>query len=161
MRFSVQTNIRPGFGQRLEQYLVRQLKQVTDEGKATLETVTDGWENRPRFRSSTEQRGQKVTMSVTTDSDIFNWVDKGTQPHRIPRAGRSFMAFQGEYRPRTSPGRLQFNFGGGVSGGPTVFAQVVQHPGIEARNFTARVASQMKSQAGRILANSFRRRLPL
>jgi hypothetical protein len=160
LQFKVVTNLRPGLAQRTEQFFLRQLRNVTESSRQTFEALTNSWDNKPVFRSNTSLRGGKIEMSVLTDSDIFHWVDAGTQPHRIPGSGMARMTFPESYTPRTIPGRFTSNAGGGRSGGNTVFAQVVQHPGIEARNFSGRVRAQHMKEVNRVLGGALRN-LPL
>lgn len=156
LQFRVTNTVKPGLGKRLEQHFLRQLRSVVDSTKQTFETITDNWDNQPKFSASIVQHGATITMSVLTDSLIFHWVDQGTEPHRIPSSGNRRMAFSESYSPRTAPGRFQFNQGGGVGEGETVFAYSVGHPGIEARNFTGRVRTQMQKEAVKVLGTALR-----
>lgn len=140
----------------MQQHFARELRKVGESAKQAFETVTDNWDNKPTFRSAVTEQGPVITITVTTDSIIFHWVDQGTQPHSIPRSGPATMAFPSGYRPRTSPGRLQFNAQGGQGFGETVFTQSVEHPGIEPRKFTDRVKTQTQKDALRVLGQSLR-----
>lgn len=151
MQFKVVTNIRPGLAQRTEQFLLRQLRNVTESSRQTLEAITNSWDNKPSFTITTRLQGGQIHSSVLTDSNIFHWVDAGTQPHRIPESGTARMAFPQRYAPRTSIGSLRGNAGGGLGSGGMVFARVVQHPGIEPRNFSGRVRDQHVREIGRVL----------
>ena len=156
--FRVQTNLAADLPGKAKIFLLKQADKVTQEAAATLNLVTEDWVHKPDFVSSTTLQGNKVVMAVTTESEIFHWVDQGTQPHREPRAGRTLMTFPASYSPRTRPNRLRGSSGARLAFGPTVFAQVVQHPGIQARNFTGQTGAQMQKSVVRIIGPSFRTR---
>lgn len=121
----------------INQVIENALDKVAAEGKAILEDITKGWKNRPEF---TIIKGQ-LTRDIVTDSDIFIYVDLGTRPHEIrPRTAKA-LVFRVGGTAKTQPNIL--GSGSGAKGNTLVRAQVVHHPGNEARNFTANLSVLM------------------
>lgn len=102
------------------------------EFESTVTTWSD--ETKPTFTLKVT----KDTASVSTDSEIYKFVDKGTKPHDIAPTKRSRLRFQQAYVPKTTPRVVGSQSGGGV--GDFVFTRkVVHHPGTEARGFTEEI----------------------
>ncbi len=122
--------------------------------QADFEKTTRTWEHEVVFESEVNvgrAAGSYVTrklgvttgaeISVTTDDDIYAYVDEGTRPHIIRpkrRRGRrkaaSTLAFQTGGRPKTTPNVIGST--AGRKGNKWAFAKEVHHPGTKARKFT-------------------------
>jgi hypothetical protein len=81
---------------------------------------------------------------VTTDDEIYNYVDKGTRAHIIRPRNANVLAFQGGYQAKTMP-RVIASRPGGRSG-PTVYAMEVHHPGTKAREFSKIIHAKWEKQ---------------
>lgn len=115
--------------------LVRAMKRgQTDVYKDFLKTV-DTWENKPVFKNEFRETGNEISFEVSTDDEIYGYVNNGTRPHIIEGFPLAFMA---AYQSKTTPRKIGSHSGGGS--GETVFATVVHHPGTEARNFDSVIA---------------------
>lgn len=133
---------------------------VVKETQRRFEELTEDWSEKVDWSSDSRIEGNNIIMETTTHSQIFHFVDQGTEPHIIPKGGRengSLMSFQPDYSPRTRPDSFSTNSGGGVSSGPTVFAREVQHPGIEARNFSGLEARFTRRRLASRLFRALRR----
>lgn len=110
----------------LESGLDAAAKGVQEDFRKT----TSSWQHKPAF--SVEKRtGERI---VSTNDEIYGYVDEGTRPHVIrPKRGKVLAFAGGAYRAKTSP-RVIGSTGGGSSGA-TVFSRGVQHPGTKAREF--------------------------
>lgn len=128
---------------------VQQLQPVTDgalfdiatRAREDFQKTTETWTDQPEFDIVKTAKG----YTVSTDDEIFGYVDRGTPPHQITGRfivghGPSRMFFQPIYKPKTFPRQIFSQSGG--SSGPTVVAQVVQHPGIQARQFSDTILNQ-------------------
>jgi hypothetical protein len=97
--------------------------------------TTRTWEHKVAFTViKAGMNGGALEGAVGTDDDVFNFVDKGTKPHLILPNSAQALHFQTGYASKTSP-----NVVGSHTGGPSggfVFADHVNHPGIEARNLS-------------------------
>ena len=151
MRFQVSHNIPLNLGSRFVELAGQAAEAEAEEAKRLLDDITDDWDNKPEFQASSSVSGSEVVAEVSTDSVIFNWVDKGVKSHRIPRAGRKLMLFDPDYFPKTAragPGRFLERGLGSLASRITfarkVVAFEVNHPGIEARNFTGTVGENMR-----------------
>ncbi len=104
--------------------------------------TTRTWEHKVEFTLiKASMSGAGLEGAVGTDDDVFNFVDKGTKAHLIVPRTAEALAFQaGKYAPKTSPNVIGSHAGG--SSGGIIYASYVDHPGIEARNFTDEIASR-------------------
>jgi hypothetical protein len=75
-----------------------------------------------------------VSIAVDTFDEIYEMVHEGTRPHLIRAKKKKTLKFQGTYSAKTTPGVIQSKSGG--SSGPSLYRQVVRHPGFKGRNFT-------------------------
>ena len=128
----------------------------TDKGiHKDFTDTTATWKKKPPFKHGhklTRTRGRAYTE---TDNEIYGYVNNGTEPHRIPRAGNARLAFRGgkgSYRPKTLPGRFGSRPGGPT--GPMVFAAWVQHPGTKARRFDRLIAKRWKTLLPRAVVSA-------
>lgn len=111
--------------------------------KKDFEKTTATWEHKPEFKVSTSVVGPGPAVEVTTDDDIYRFVNDGTKPHPIfagiftGKSKKKALVFQwggpGTYTAKTVPGVIGSR-GGGPSG-DIVKRAYVQHPGTEARRF--------------------------
>lgn len=121
----------------------RKLKAAIGEAldHAAKDAITDfkkttaTWDNKPTFSAS---KDGEYARNVGTDNEIYHFVNAGTKPHEIRPVNAPALAFNVVSTPKTTPGVL--GSGPGGSSGPVAFAQVVQHPGTRAREFTKAIA---------------------
>jgi hypothetical protein len=144
--------------------------RLNDRVSKTYDDITETWKNKPVF---TKKVGASVVggilsssgaiyASVTTDSDIYWYVTKGTKPHPIdPKPGntRGLLIFQREYTPKTSPRKLNSVPGG--KSGPWRLTSHVDHPGSEARNFEAEIIEQQKPLIEKDLREALNRQISI
>lgn len=102
--------------------------------KADFEKTTQGWEHSVTF---TIQK-QGTDRTITTDDEIWGYVDKGTPRHVIVAKKARVLRFATGGRAKTQPGRI--TSGSGAKGGAVVFRPRVNHPGTKARLFTQQIA---------------------
>lgn len=99
-----------------------------------FELTTATWNHQPKFEKLVQVGPDEIAVLVGTDDEIYGYVDKGTKPHIIaPKKPGGVLAFPSGYTAKTRPNVASSSNGG--SGGDTVFAAYVLHPGTEARNF--------------------------
>jgi hypothetical protein len=120
--------------------------------------ITRNWSEQPKFVIKVSQR---LVLTVTTDSDIFKWVDQGTSAHVIRPRGSGTLRFRPGFTPKTKPGVLK-GFAGRSFGAP-IETTMVKHPGIEPRNFTRTIEREWGPELGKSLqlamANAWRKRM--
>lgn len=83
------------------------------------------------------------TRSVRTKNSTFIYVDRGTPPHTIESKNPSigFLQFRKGYRAKTTPRLISSKKGGEY--GKYVRKDIVQHPGIEAREFSETIQAEV------------------
>lgn len=127
---------------RIRQGAIDAGRKTAREQVETLNEAVKSWENKVVFRVQEKQeRGVTKFQIVAEGSEealrIFGYVDKGTEPHVIrPKTAEGVLAFATGYSPKTAP-IARADVGAGVATGVTAFARSVDHPGTEAREFTA------------------------
>lgn len=123
-----------------------------------FESTVSTWSNKPSFKGQkiVSAFGIAVQVQARGDgSDIWNMLNEGTRAHIIrPRTARS-LSFRSQYRAKTRPGRIRA--GGGGASGSYVFAQVVHHPGTEAREWTKVIGAKWKPEFKPLMDNAVRR----
>lgn len=108
-------------------------ERVAKEIIADLEKTVATWEHKPRFSATIYPRAGGWVLQFSVSDQVWKWVDEGTKPHIIRPKGPWPLAFPSAFGPKTKP--RVFSSGPGFSGGPTVYAQEVHHPGTEPREF--------------------------
>jgi len=98
-------------------------------------------------------RARDLVASVTTDSAVYAYVDRGTEPHLIVPVRACLLRFLAKYRAKTRPGIMSSHLGGGS--GPVGFARAVRHPGNAPRNFTATITRRRERNVRNLLWAAF------
>lgn len=100
----------------------------------TFEGTTSTWNTKVKFDLKVTVNNNEASIEVSTDNEIYGYVNEGTKPHIIrPKRARR-LAFQTGYRAKTRPKSITSGPGG--ASGPYAYANIVHHPGTKAREFT-------------------------
>ncbi len=110
------------------------LDKLAKDVKKTFEGTTSTWETDVKFETKVTLTSSEAKVEVTTDNEIYGYVNEGTKPHIIRPKRARMLAFQSGYRAKTRPRSIVSGPGGAF--GESVFANVVHHPGTKAREFT-------------------------
>lgn len=113
------------------------MREAAEAVKRDLESTTEGWQHQVEFTIT--QSGS--TYTISTDDEIWNYVDKGTRPHIIVGHGK-MLRFMAGGAPKTQPGRVRS--GSGSPGSVVVIRPRVNHPGTEARDFSGTIAKRWR-----------------
>jgi hypothetical protein len=125
---------------------------IKDTGLEMCGKTVNTWDNKPAFKSSTEVSGDHATIVIGTDNPIYRFVDLGTQARIIEARNKKTLAFQSEYKARTSPGSLES--GEKIRSGDFVHPKIVyNYPGIAARRFLETIAAYL-GKAGKTYLES-------
>lgn len=124
-------------------------KAARDIKKDFQQTVKT-WKRKPTFEMVVAVGPKSIDILVSTDDEIYGYVDKGTKPHPIfagiytGKSDKKSLYFQwggkGSYSPKTIPNVIGSRSGG--SSGPMVNKAWVDHPGTKARNFDKIIAKK-------------------
>ena len=114
---------------RLKAAMKNTLKQVAMASKVDFQVTTQTWQHQPKFETKIGPFGAAV---YTTDQR-YQWINNGTDPYTIRPRRASALRFNVPFRAKTRPGKIRS--GKGSRGKRVVYAKVVHHPGITARNF--------------------------
>lgn len=144
----------------------REIERVLDdEVKPVLlkshEVVVAGWEHRVIFAARKHIESNRISLTVfpTSNQDIWNFVDQGTDPHSIDVVSAPYLVFpRGPYEPKTLARPARTVSGGGYAKDKSlVKVKHVDHPGSEPREFTKAIAEDIKPSYQAEMENAFRR----
>ena len=160
---------------------VEAIREVLEEDEwvglgRELDRIVANWENKPRFKIRTGynykspgafeggmpfKRGD-ITLGYRLvgsrkSMQIWTWLNLGTKPHKIRARNAPALSFvtggPGSYKAKTTPGGSSLKFGGPgvVSGGERVYAQEVDHPGNEPRDFDGYIQHKVETKFKRAI----------
>lgn len=137
-----------------------ELTELGNDQKQYFEEVTSDWKRKPTFKVLTIITPTELGYAVIAtgeNSDIWRYVDEGTQPHIIrPKSPDKPLAFRGNYSARTAP-VAKAHVGSGTSSGAWVKTFVVFHPGNDARLFAETYIADNTMERRRRIENALRR----
>lgn len=163
---------------RVQRIMLDALKEHAEEVKASFEDVVSDWsaENRPEFLVEVKTWANELRVIVkpkrnrarqggkAQPADIFEYVDKGTDPHPIrPKSGNKskLLAFvwgrPGSYQSKTLPIAQAHVGSGTVVGGKRRAFPKVNHPGNDARLFSETIQRETYPDFRRAIEAAFRR----
>lgn len=117
-----------------------------DEIVTELEAVVSGWKTPVKFESKLVSSQGGFSFEISTDSEVFVYVDKGTRPHTITAKNGARLAFpMPAGAPKTSPGSLKSS-PSSQTAGPIIRPMTVNHPGTEARDFTGQILKKIEGE---------------
>ena len=107
--------------------------------------TTTHWSRRPEVKTEVDLTwGDMAVLTFEVEGSVWHWIDRGTKgPYPIRARRAPYLVFRTGYTPRTTPNKLVSSGRGGVATGPWVQKKEVMHPGIEARNWTVRIAERL------------------
>jgi len=121
-------------------------KGVQTDFNVTVQT----WQHKPTFAISSPTPYQR---EISTDDTIYAFVNEGTKAHDIrPKQPGGRLLFTTPFRAKTVPRQIRSN--AGSKGSTPVVAQVVHHPGTEARAFDVVIAEKWDKQMPTIMQRS-------
>jgi hypothetical protein len=137
-------------------YALNGLRKAANRVKWTYQGVVSNWSHRPTFymqeRGSISLRGGVPSFFITTDDDVFRYVDRGTPAHTIRARRGRFLVFQAGYKARTTPHSI--SSGASSEFGPRIMRPSVRHPGIKARDFSGVIAKVMEKEVRSIVQDA-------
>lgn len=132
----------------LDKEVQRETRSIVREFQYTVKT----WRRSVTFSVDISPSFEYATIG--TDDTIYGYVDKGTKPHIIrPRLAKA-LRFNTVFRAKTIPNQLRSR--AGASSPPVAYAQVVHHPGTEARNFTEQVQKRSRARFSKNIAKAMK-----
>jgi hypothetical protein len=114
----------------IQRAITSTLNQAAQDAQKDLQSTTATWKRKVTFAITPIPDG----FQVSTDDEIYGYVDQGTPPHIItPKRGK-MLRFGPGSRPKTTVRVIGST--AGAKGGAPVVARIVHHPGTEAREFS-------------------------
>lgn len=137
---------------KVDQYRFRMLRALEKLGegmKKDFEKTVETWEDHPEFVIHMSTTKGLLLVEVSTDDEIYAYVDGGTEEHIIEAAIAPYLVYKKGYTPKTVPRVL--SSGPSSYAGPTRRRKVVIHPGTEPRNFAEVVQEEWTPRAKKFL----------
>jgi hypothetical protein len=124
-----------------DEHLDGATKDISNDvgNRAFLDLIrtTTTWNHKVSWIRNKTSAGGLSVVEISTEDDVYKWIDEGTRPHYIIPKRATFLRFHSGYNAKTTPGILGAH--GGGDHGPLVYRQIVFHPGNAPRNFTQTV----------------------
>lgn len=124
---------------RLPGAVKRGMRDAAEAVKKDFDLTTQGWNHDVEF--TIEEAGD-YDLTVSTDDEIWGWVDEGTDPHIIMPKKAKRLRFATGGTPKTRVGSIIS--GAGARGSTVVFRGAVRHPGTKARDFSGQIAKKWR-----------------
>ena len=121
---------------KIERAINNALNETALAVKADFGVITQTWKSRPSFNI----RSGEWERIISTNSEIFGYVDEGTRPHRIEPRNAPRLSFQSGYARKTVPHVIASRPGGAFGG--TVYSLGVNHPGFEGAHSAEEIAKK-------------------
>ena len=119
-------------------------REVQIDKRMLQKTVTTWKSPKPVFKTESKVSESKGAVGrVWTESEIWNWTDKGTKAHYIVARNAPYLKFKGGGKAKTRVRTL--GSGRGKSGKNWVQKKVVRHPGTEAREWSQEVIKRRRA----------------
>jgi hypothetical protein len=114
---------------KLTRALENGLEGAAKDVQVDLQVTTQTWTTKPVFTIKRRVAGR----AISTDDEIYGFVNDGTKPHVIAPRGKKVLTFGVGGSAKTAPRVIGSQ--SGSRGATIVRAKVVHHPGTEAREF--------------------------
>lgn len=123
-------------------------KQTQKDMLDDFQRTTATWKNKPKFETKIEigAGAGGVRITVTTDSDIYKFVDKGTRVR--------YATMSKDWKSKTTPNEIMSEPGRGRK---LFVNKKIKRPGIKARNFTKIIARTYRKEFSDAVKNALAR----
>lgn len=139
----------------------RMRKAIENAGKESAKAVevdfnvtTRTWNHKPDFKIRHQQ--YIAIWEISTDDEVYGYVDAGTRPHIIKVKNARFLHFyRTGFRAKSRAGWIGSNKGKAANKDET-FVKSVSHPGNQPRNFAKTIQKKWATEWPRQLARAIR-----
>lgn len=125
---------------KLERAIENALTGSAKAAKIDFDVTMQTWKKRPTFTIDTEP-GKRT---ISTDNEIYGYVNDGTEPHPIVAKNAPTLVFGVPFKAKTSVRVI--GSGPGARGSTIRRPKAAQHPGTDAREFDAVIAEKWDEQ---------------
>lgn len=140
---------------RIQQAIFAALEKEKEQLKKDFDLTVRTWKRKPVFVIRQSAGGSATTVS--TDSDIYGYVNEGTRPHMIyPRKAKALRFYAGGFVSKTVPGVAVARKGKAANQNLT-YSQGVKHPGFPGRNFTTLIKAKSDKRLAKELRTAIRK----
>lgn len=127
--------------------IAEEMRKVSEEMVADFQATVESWSNKPTFDVNLSLEGNVPSIEITTQDEVYGFVDQGTKAHFVGPVNAKALAFQTGYTPKTSPGVIGSTAGG--ASGPIAFSKGHMVSGIKPRKFSEKITIKWRSEFGK------------
>lgn len=131
---------------KLARALTNALNGVAKDIQVDFKVTVQTWEHKPSFPISSPSAYRRI---VSTDDEVYAFVNDGTRPHIIRPKGGGVLVFRTPFRAKTLPNQIAS--GPGSVGQTEAIAREINHPGTKARNFDKAIHEKWGKQFAQIM----------
>lgn len=121
--------------------LTNALNGVAKDIQIDLKVTTQTWRHRVEFPIASPSPYRRT---ISTDDEIYGYVNDGTRPHIIRPKGGGVLVFRTPFVSKTLPNQIMSR--AGSTGADEVIARGVHHPGTTARKFDVAIQQKWDKQ---------------
>lgn len=126
------------------------LDMAAEDIRVDFGVTTQTWNSRPDFEIERIPDGRKIF----TDNPVYGYVNDGVPPHVITAKNSPKMVFFAEgFKPKTKPGKIA-SYKGKTASRNLVMPVKVNHPGIQAREFSEVIKKKWMKEFPRLVARA-------
>lgn len=125
-------------------HAMKQLQAFIAQVNRKYDRTVKTWDHKPTFKTEFQDTPNQLSGAVIVQDKIFEFVSEGTPPHDIVPVRAKALAFPRMFTPKTMPGVIDAR--PGATGGDTVFAKIVHHPGTKPRHFDDVIAHDSEEE---------------
>jgi len=153
--------------QAIRDEIKKEAARIAKDMEKSMRADVATWKHKPKFQTTVKATTKKIAIEILPtgpNAKIYNWVDKGTRRHDIPKKpGAKTLRFKwdgpGSYSPKTLPGRSGSTKA--YQGGGIVYRKKVVHPGTKPRYFSKNVIRTWAAQIPRRLQEAINKGIKL
>jgi hypothetical protein len=135
-----------------QQAIETALDMAAEDIRIDFQVTTQTWNTKPEFVIEGIPDGRKIY----TENPIYGYVNEGTPPHVITAKNVPRMVFFAEgFKPKTKPGKIA-SYKGKTANRSLIMPTKVNHPGIQAREFSEVIKKKWMKEFPRLVARAIR-----
>lgn len=135
---------------KFEDDIKKRYKRLQQQVRRDLQKTISTWDEKPDVSVKRIQTPDGFIFRTFVDSEIWHYIDKGTDPYEIrpkPDNPTGKLWFKVPSSPKSQPGLLKSGRGGLLSDSKLVAVDKVDHPGIRPRNWTKIIKERYREKS--------------
>lgn len=135
--------------------MLEEMRKISEEMQKDFAATTETWSKQPKFNTNLSLEGNRPSIEITTDDEVYGYVDQGTKAHFVAPVKAKALAFPATYNAKTSPGVIGSQSGG--ASGAMAFSKGHMVSGIKPRKFSQKIVEKWRSEFGKRMLKAMAR----